>query len=510
MDAKRALPVRSRLGVALTALALVVATVLAGAAVAPATAWAADGPVRATVGDTPYADVSQALKAAATGDTVTLAADVDLSNAGVFALPDNVTFDLGGHTVSAVNSTVFFEGNGLTIKNGTFDSKGGSYGLFIGDQVTSEGVVVQDVTVHGGINVFNAVDVVLRDVTVDARVSNPYYAVWADVNAQVTLESGSYVSGGAAVLGLTGPQQGAPESTMTVTGGSFDSSASRALVLGGENRYKPVVKGGTFSDEAQVEPYVADGYEVVENGDGSYIVVAPQASDDAVTADLPGSEFFFTAVTPAQADQIENALNNPDVAKFLAEKGAKPEDHWTVNAVLRDRATHVEDHDTTCTITIAYGGPVNDANYKNYDFKVLHIAQDRQDDGTLAPRYEMIDDAQVEATPKGLVVSDTTLSPFVVSYAEHQDEPAAPTAPVDDHQRETPVKKSDAAAPAVADTAPSEKPAAVQTVDGEKTVTSHGVPVLGDDGAVWPALSVAALVVAVAAFAVFRGAGRWA
>ena len=123
------------------------------------------------------------------------------------------------------------------MKNGTFVSENrADYPLFIGDGPTSN-VVLEGITVGGGINVYNSRNVVLRDVTANAEGS--YYAIWCDEGAFVTVESGSYSSKGAGVVGITAS---AP-SDLTVNGGEF--------VTAGENT--PLVLPGTAIPGSTVE-----------------------------------------------------------------------------------------------------------------------------------------------------------------------------------------------------------------------------------------------------------------
>ena len=83
-------------------------------------------------------------------------------------------------------------------------------------------------TVGGGINVYNSRNVVLRDVAANAEGS--YYAIWCDEGAFVTVESGSYSSKGAGVVGITAS---AP-SDLTVNGGEFVTAGENTpLVLPG-------------------------------------------------------------------------------------------------------------------------------------------------------------------------------------------------------------------------------------------------------------------------------------
>ena len=107
------------------------------------------------------------LRAVADSDAkvIQVTADIDLSGANVLDVSGR-RIDLQGNKISADNFSLIFEGTDFTIQNGTFDAKGGSYALFIGDMGTTDNVVVDNITMNGGINVFNATNVVLRDVNI--------------------------------------------------------------------------------------------------------------------------------------------------------------------------------------------------------------------------------------------------------------------------------------------------------------------------------------------------------
>lgn len=107
---------------------------------------------------------------------IRLDASFDATGSGVVNVSGKI-IDLGGNTISADNFTLIFEGTNFTLKNGAFDSKGGSYALFVGDEGETDNVIIEGITADGGINVFNATNVVLRDVNV---TGTDYYAVWCD------------------------------------------------------------------------------------------------------------------------------------------------------------------------------------------------------------------------------------------------------------------------------------------------------------------------------------------
>lgn len=175
--------------------------------------------------------------------TIVLDADIDLSSVGVLNV-DNRVIDLGGNKISASNFSLIFQGKNFTLKNGTFDAKGGSYALFIGDEGDTDNVVVDGITARGGVNVYNATNVLLKNVHIQGT---SYYGIWCDEGGHVTVESGVVGStNGPAVLGLTDD-----DSALTINGGTFNTgNGARPLVLGGSDYADPVVKGGTFDCSA--------------------------------------------------------------------------------------------------------------------------------------------------------------------------------------------------------------------------------------------------------------------
>lgn len=157
----------------------------------------------------------------------------------VIDVPDGAIIDLNDYTMEVPFMAAVFQGDSFTIRGGTVTSDA-NYALWIGDEVKSDTVLVEDVKVVGGINIYDAHNVTLRNVTVDAS-KKEYYAVWADYNAQVVIESGTYIGG-------KNPQ-------------GKDMPAVNAFT---SDNTKLVIKGGTFNTNKNLEQYVAEGYQIVE------------------------------------------------------------------------------------------------------------------------------------------------------------------------------------------------------------------------------------------------------
>ena len=234
------------------------------------------------------------------GTYVKLTTDIDTTpitfkKLDVVEAADNCTIDLNGFTFKAKNCTVAFEGNNLTIKNGKFDSNGGSYALFVGDEGDSKNVVVENIETNGGINIYNA-SVTLRNVT---SAGTNYYSVWCDEGSFVTIESGEYSSNGSAVLGMASLKP-AVKVDLTVNGGKFYVSEKQSLVLPGtegEARGTPSITGGTFyatpEQMEKIKEYIPTNSELTQTGDG--FTVVPKAPTQIVivpdrTEDTPKTE----------------------------------------------------------------------------------------------------------------------------------------------------------------------------------------------------------------------------
>ena len=237
-----------------------------------------------------------AIATANAGDTIKLTGNIDLTETytpGSYPLQDEhyiditgLTLDLGGYTMTVPSHWgAAFTGTDATIKNGTFyaeehptDSslKDYRYGVTIwgpgrGNVAWSDGkkaeIVLDTLTCNYGIHCWNA-DVTIRNCVVTG--SNKYYAVWADENTNVTIESGNFTTNGAAVIGAA--KSGDGDGNLNVKGGEFTVPAGKPLVLGSSSSSKPEnvqISSGTFKN-ADESPYdvlavnIADGASLTD------------------------------------------------------------------------------------------------------------------------------------------------------------------------------------------------------------------------------------------------------
>lgn len=277
--------------------------------------------------------LDKAVAAAQSGDTVKLLSDVTWqkgSSYDVLTL-NGVTLDLNGHTLTAPNFSLVFEGSDFTIRNGGLVSaNGGSYALFIGDDFTSN-VLLEGLRTTGGINIYNAENVVLRDVDV---TGTNYYAVWCDEEGKAVIESGTFRSGGPAVLGLAKNENSDGEavevhSALAISGGNFIVSDTQKLVFKDDkDRNDPVISGGYFTSNPG--DYVAEGKSAVAETnviDGviySYIVkdktVSDGGMDTAVSAGTPS--VTVPENSGISKEQLESALKDAATTGSLSDAAA--------------------------------------------------------------------------------------------------------------------------------------------------------------------------------------------
>ena len=243
------------------------------------------------IADTEYETFDEAVAQVKEGETITLLDDVDVSDSNKYGIyfnwlfPDNSTLDLNGHTIftgvkgQAPNSV--WLGNNITIKNGTFETKvGADYSLFLGDEIETSGIVLENITTTTGINIFNTLNVTLRNVK--ATGTERYYAVWLDEHATATIESGEFSSKGLATVGITTAEDGFV-SELTLKGGIFKGEKGKFSLSEYEDAIyvPPIIKGGTY--DFDVTEFVAEGYECKEKNNA--FVVGLKEYDRDITVD---------------------------------------------------------------------------------------------------------------------------------------------------------------------------------------------------------------------------------
>ena len=282
----------------------------------------------AKIGSVEYTSLAAAFAAAKSGDTVTLLADLtepEESKSIPYIIYDmaGVTFDLNGHTYSSYNSSHAFQGTGGVIKNGSMVClDGGSYALFIGDEGETTSFTVENVTMTGGVNIYNATGVVLKNLNV---MGTKYYAVWLDAGAEATIESGTYQTSDNSTALLNGD----PNSYgLAVEGGTFKANGKPLMGTTGGSL---AISGGTFDAKVD-EKYCAEGHLVqTQNADGTYGV-------EVYFVKVGNDGYYKTlaaAIGAAKSGDTITLLT--DVMEMDARGGAIP---YTVTGVTLDLNGH--------------------------------------------------------------------------------------------------------------------------------------------------------------------------
>ena len=280
----------------------------------------------AKVGDTEYSTLQEAIDAAQPGETVTLLTDLTVESSlndaanGVFniAADDNIVIDLGGKTITATDNSagnfiLFYSYGELTIKNGTvtvtatvdrswnaqstiilnrggvltvesgtyihnggsamsfaFDNSGNSFGdayMYInGGDITSTYTAIRmrmaDTTLNG--NPGNGVSCLT---VTGGTIYGENRGVWGQITNAYAGELGA--------LDITGGTVGGGTSAIRMTADTYkniDVTISGEAVIEGAISGEGAdfnIKGGTFTTEVAPELF-ADGYVIVDNGDGTY------------------------------------------------------------------------------------------------------------------------------------------------------------------------------------------------------------------------------------------------
>ena len=276
------------------AFAMVLAALVAVIGLAPRAALAAEGDV-AKIGDDTYPTLNEAIANVEDGETIELVADV--TNATGISVPSgsNFTVDFGGHTYTLTgpgagstgtetqgfqllkDSTIVFR-NGtiniapnannikriinsycdLTLENMTFDAK---------NQVGGEDYALSfnngSVTFSGDTNILMTdPDAIAFDVclgwspaykSVDVAFDNTYTG---EIQGMISYDSPDLENAKLAIAG----------------NGTFNGIELSAATAGVEGAPSIVISGGTFS-QAPDQAYLADGFTVFENADGSVSAV---------------------------------------------------------------------------------------------------------------------------------------------------------------------------------------------------------------------------------------------
>ncbi len=195
----------------------------------------------ASVNGTSYGSLAAAVTAAEAGQTITLLADIEITEETTFTMADGTILNLNGKTIKGDDGKAIFTGTNFTIKNGTVTGFNGTdyYPITIdGGSATLEGLTFE----NGGVKIKGGATVTLKDNTITANQSKFKYAVWAFEKSKVTIESGTYFGGK----------------------NGYDVFA--------EDGAKFVANGGTYKFKIVERNIENEELAAVENADGTYSV----------------------------------------------------------------------------------------------------------------------------------------------------------------------------------------------------------------------------------------------
>lgn len=192
---------------------------------------------------------------------IIVTADINISGIGVIDV-SNRTINLNGHTVTTNHMGVYFQGTNFKIENGTFVGET-DYPLCIGDMGDTDNVILSNLIIDGGINIFNSTNVNLVDVTATGKT---YYAVWCDQNGHAIIKSGNYSSNGYAVVALS-----STDAEINIEGGIFTAGNIPFTLQPSATIGIPKISGGNF-DIPLLPEWIVDNGELIQKDDGSYTV----------------------------------------------------------------------------------------------------------------------------------------------------------------------------------------------------------------------------------------------
>ena len=255
----------------------------------------------ASVGDSKYKSLTEAINAAQDGQTVTLLADATED----VVISKSITLDLGGKTLTNTNAgkaTISVTSGTVTVKNGNVVggndyynievTKGSNANLTLTDVAATAGntgssmidnwgtLTITSGTYTGGLNVVKSEEG--SKLTITGGTFTLDYAPSSGYTAVILVYGDTTISGGEFIQTAT-PKWGYPQVVMTgvvegytaitrVTGGHFVNKKSGDNIFHGlgkatSDNFK--VSGGTFNKSIP-ESYCADGFIPTKNADGTY------------------------------------------------------------------------------------------------------------------------------------------------------------------------------------------------------------------------------------------------
>lgn len=261
----------------------------------------------ASVGDSKYQSLAEAIDAAQDGQTVTLLADATAD----VVISKSITLDLGGKTLTNTNAgkaTISVQSGTVTVKNGNVVGGTGYYNIEV-TKGSNANLTLTDVTATAGNNGSSMIDNWGTLTITSGTYTGGLNVVKSEEGSKLTITGGTFtgnyatngytavilvygdttISGGEFIQSATNGQWNHPQVVMTgvvegytaitrVTGGNFVNNKSSEGIFHGLGKATSdnfEVSGGTFN-KAISEGYCADGFIPTKNADGTYGVKVGQ------------------------------------------------------------------------------------------------------------------------------------------------------------------------------------------------------------------------------------------
>ena len=243
--------------------------------------------------------------ALANGKNVVLMNDIAATE--VIAIADDALIDLNGKTLTA-NLSVAADAE-VVINNGKITTASPSNSAIetVGNLTLNDVEITSDrhgVRVEGGVTVIN--DGYYKAAGYAGRTQ---YAVNVSDGGKVIINGGTFVGPKGTASDSGGAVSIQAGSECVINGGDFSGGKSKTLSVSGTL----TVYGGTFDQDPTA--YIAEGYTVLDNNDGTFLVYFPQTSVDSIldnavagdTVQIPAGTYTFTASKIKEGMVIECA-----------------------------------------------------------------------------------------------------------------------------------------------------------------------------------------------------------
>ena len=258
----------------------------------------------ASVGDSKYQSLAEAINAAEDGQTVTMLADATED----VVISKSITLDLGGKTLTNTNAgkaTISVQSGTVTVKNGNVVGGTDYYNIEV-TKGSNANLTLTDVTATAGNTGSSMIDNWGTLTITSGDYSGGLNVVKSEEGSVLNISGGTFTRKTAPRWGITGTVL--VYGTTTITGGTFNekstSTNARVVVTGRVDGYDSItyVKGGTFNGNgnsvfhhlspAQADDsfevsggtfnksipdyYCTDGFIPTKNADGTYGVKVGQ------------------------------------------------------------------------------------------------------------------------------------------------------------------------------------------------------------------------------------------